>query len=100
MATKLLHILFVCTANRLRSPTAKAVFSSRPDLRVVSRARPQLYTLAGCSRHRKCRCHIRDGATLSEYAAEALSAIRRRARLSFLVFRTNTSVISRNLSSF
>lgn len=36
MATKPLHILFVCTANRLRSPTAEAVFSGRPGLKVSS----------------------------------------------------------------
>lgn len=36
MATKPLHILFVCTANRLRSPTAEAVFSCRPGLKVSS----------------------------------------------------------------
>ena len=33
---KTLNILFVCTANRLRSPTAEAVFSKRADLRVSS----------------------------------------------------------------
>ena len=29
-------VLFVCSQNRLRSPTAEAVFSSRPDLEVAS----------------------------------------------------------------
>ena len=29
-------ILFVCSQNRLRSPTAEQVFSSRPDLEVAS----------------------------------------------------------------
>ena len=46
---------------------------------IVSRARPRICTRAGCSRHRGRRCHIRDGATSSEHAAEALSAIDRRA---------------------
>lgn len=30
------NILFVCSQNRLRSPTAEQVFSSRPDLEVAS----------------------------------------------------------------
>ncbi|AQS86161.1 MAG: low molecular weight protein tyrosine phosphatase family protein [Acetobacter aceti] len=30
------NVLFVCSQNRLRSPTAEAVFSSRPDLEVAS----------------------------------------------------------------
>jgi len=30
------HVLFVCSQNRLRSPTAEQVFSSRPDLEVAS----------------------------------------------------------------
>lgn len=30
------NILFVCSQNRLRSPTAEQVFSSRPDLDVAS----------------------------------------------------------------
>jgi len=34
--TSPLNVLFVCTANRLRSPTAEAVFSSRPGLKVSS----------------------------------------------------------------
>jgi predicted protein tyrosine phosphatase len=29
-------VLFVCSQNRLRSPTAEQVFSSRPDLEVAS----------------------------------------------------------------
>lgn len=29
-------VLFVCTVNRLRSPTAEAVFSNRPDIEVRS----------------------------------------------------------------
>ncbi|MEK6287715.1 MAG: phosphotyrosine protein phosphatase [Acidobacteriota bacterium] len=35
MATKL-KVLFVCEANRLRSPTAETVFSGRPQLEVKS----------------------------------------------------------------
>lgn len=31
-----MNILFVCTANKLRSPTAQAVFSGRPDITVRS----------------------------------------------------------------
>lgn len=31
-----MNILFVCTANKLRSPTAEAVFSGRPGLAVRS----------------------------------------------------------------
>ena len=31
-----MNILFVCTANKLRSPTAEAVFSERPDITVRS----------------------------------------------------------------
>lgn len=31
-----MNILFVCTANKLRSPTAAAVFSGRPDIAVRS----------------------------------------------------------------
>jgi predicted protein tyrosine phosphatase len=30
------NVLFVCSQNRLRSPTAEQVFSSRPDLEVAS----------------------------------------------------------------
>ena len=30
------NVLFVCSQNRLRSPTAEQVFSSRPDLEVSS----------------------------------------------------------------
>lgn len=30
------NVLFVCSQNRLRSPTAEQVFSSRPDLEVTS----------------------------------------------------------------
>jgi predicted protein tyrosine phosphatase len=30
------NVLFVCSRNRLRSPTAEQVFSSRPDLEVAS----------------------------------------------------------------
>jgi len=30
------HVLFVCSQNRLRSPTAEQVFSSRSDLEVAS----------------------------------------------------------------
>jgi predicted protein tyrosine phosphatase len=30
------NILFVCSQNRLRSPTAEQVFSTRPDLEVAS----------------------------------------------------------------
>ena len=30
------HILFVCSRNRLRSPTAEQVFSARPELTVSS----------------------------------------------------------------
>lgn len=33
-------ILFVCSQNRLRSPTAEQVFSSRPDLEVASADNP------------------------------------------------------------
>jgi predicted protein tyrosine phosphatase len=36
MAIKPLNILFVCTANRLRSPTAERVFGSWPGLEVSS----------------------------------------------------------------
>ena len=35
MATTL-KVLFVCDANRLRSPTAEAIFSGRPNLEVKS----------------------------------------------------------------
>jgi predicted protein tyrosine phosphatase len=31
-----MNILFVCTANKLRSPTAEAVFAGRPDITVRS----------------------------------------------------------------
>lgn len=34
-ATKL-KVLFICTANRLRSPTAETIFSGRPGLEVKS----------------------------------------------------------------
>lgn len=30
------NVLFVCSQNRLRSPTAEQVFSSRPDIEVAS----------------------------------------------------------------
>lgn len=30
------HVLFVCTQNRLRSPTAEQIFSSRPGFEVAS----------------------------------------------------------------
>ncbi|HEY1708100.1 MAG TPA: low molecular weight protein tyrosine phosphatase family protein [Rhizomicrobium sp.] len=30
------HVLFVCARNRLRSPTAEAVFAGRPDIEVAS----------------------------------------------------------------
>ena len=30
------HVLFVCSQNRLRSPTAEQVFSSRPDIECSS----------------------------------------------------------------
>lgn len=30
------NVLFVCSQNRLRSPTAEQIFSSRPDLEVAS----------------------------------------------------------------
>ena len=33
---KTLHILFVCSANRLRSPTAERLFASWPGLEVAS----------------------------------------------------------------
>lgn len=36
MTTRPLRVLFVCTQNKLRSPTAEAVFSGRPDLEVAS----------------------------------------------------------------
>jgi len=32
----MLKVLFVCTQNRLRSPTAEAVFSTQPGLEVMS----------------------------------------------------------------
>ena len=32
----MLKVLFVCTQNRLRSPTAETVFSAEPDLEVMS----------------------------------------------------------------
>jgi predicted protein tyrosine phosphatase len=32
----MMHVLFVCSRNRLRSPTAEAVFSKRPDIDVLS----------------------------------------------------------------
>ncbi len=35
-AHQITNILFVCSQNRLRSPTAEQVFSSRPDLEVTS----------------------------------------------------------------
>lgn len=31
-----MNVLFLCSRNRLRSPTAEHVFGSRPDLRVAS----------------------------------------------------------------
>jgi predicted protein tyrosine phosphatase len=31
-----MNVLFVCSRNRLRSPTAEAVFASHPDLEVLS----------------------------------------------------------------
>jgi predicted protein tyrosine phosphatase len=31
-----MNVLFVCSQNRLRSPTAEAVFASHPDLAVLS----------------------------------------------------------------
>jgi predicted protein tyrosine phosphatase len=31
-----MNVLFLCTSNRLRSPTAEAVFSGRPGLQVAS----------------------------------------------------------------
>jgi len=30
------HVLFLCSRNRLRSPTAEQVFAGRPDLEVAS----------------------------------------------------------------
>jgi predicted protein tyrosine phosphatase len=30
------HLLFICSRNRLRSPTAEAVFSSYPDIKCSS----------------------------------------------------------------
>lgn len=36
MTTRPLRVLFVCTQNKLRSPTAEAVFSGRTDLEVAS----------------------------------------------------------------
>jgi len=30
------RVLFICSQNRLRSPTAECVFSGRPDLQVIS----------------------------------------------------------------
>ncbi len=36
MARQLTNMLFVCSQNRLRSPTAEQVFSSREDLEVTS----------------------------------------------------------------
>jgi predicted protein tyrosine phosphatase len=35
-ARQMKKVLFVCSQNRLRSPTAEQVFSSRPDLEVAS----------------------------------------------------------------
>lgn len=35
-ARQMKNVLFVCSQNRLRSPTAEQVFSSRPDLEVTS----------------------------------------------------------------
>jgi predicted protein tyrosine phosphatase len=31
-----MHVLFVCSRNRLRSPTAEAVFSNRPNVEILS----------------------------------------------------------------
>jgi len=36
MAVAMKNVLFVCSQNRLRSPTAEQVFSRRPDIEVAS----------------------------------------------------------------
>jgi predicted protein tyrosine phosphatase len=36
MAIAMKNVLFVCSQNRLRSPTAEQVFSRRPDIEVAS----------------------------------------------------------------